>query len=467
MQFDKVIKGGAIVTASDTTVADIGIIGEKISTIGLDLPDEGAQVIEAKGRYVFPGCVDVHTHLDMPFGGTFSSDNYETGTAAAAWGGTTTLIDFAIQSRGKHLQEGLDAWHQKSQGKAFIDYSFHMIISDLPESRVEEMDRLVDQGVASFKLFMAYPGVFMVDDATMFRALLRTRENGGLICVHAENGGVIDVLVKQALAQGHTAPKYHALTRPMSAEAEATRRAIFLAELAGVPIYIVHLSAGDALDAVAQARDRGVPVFAETCPQYLFLSYDDYERPGFEGAKFVMSPPLRPKGNEERLWRGLNSNNLQVVSTDHCPFCFDKPQGKRLGEGDFSQIPNGAPGVETRLHLLYDGGVNQGRFSVNRMVDLLATTPARLFGLYPQKGTIAPGSDADLVIFDPDKKHRISHETTHMNVDYSPYEGREVTGAVESVLLRGKVILDKGAFAGRAGDGRFIKRSPSEPSSLL
>ena len=275
------------------------------------------------------------------------------------------------------------------------------------------------------------------------------------------------MLVKQALAQGHTAPKYHALTRPMSAEAEATRRAIFLAELAGVPIYIVHLSAGDALDAVAQARERGIPVFAETCPQYLFLSYDDYERPGFEGAKFVMSPPLRPKGNEERLWRGLNSNNLQVVSTDHCPFCFDKPQGKRLGEGDFSQIPNGAPGVETRLHLLYDGGVNQGRFSVNRMVDLLATTPARLFGLYPQKGTIAPGSDADLVIFDPEKKHRISHKTTHMNVDYSPYEGREVTGAVESVLLRGRVILEKGTFAGRAGDGKFIKRSTSEPSSLL
>ena len=467
MQFDKVIKGGAIVTASDMTVADIGIIGEVISTIGLDLPDEGAQVIEAKGRYVFPGCVDVHTHLDMPFGGTFSSDNYETGTTAAAWGGTTTLIDFAIQARGKHLQEGLEAWHQKSQGNAFIDYSFHMIISDLLESRVEDMDRVVDQGVASFKLFMAYPGVFMVDDATMFRALLRTRENGGMICVHAENGGVIDVLVKQALAQGHTEPKYHALTRPMSAEAEATRRAIFLAELAGVPIYIVHLSAGDALDAVAQARDRGLPVFAETCPQYLFLSYDDYERPGFEGAKFVMSPPLRPKGNEERLWRGLNSNNLQVVSTDHCPFCFDKPQGKRLGEGDFSQIPNGAPGVETRLHLLYDGGVNQGRFSVNRMVDLLATTPARLFGLYPQKGTIAPGSDADLVIFDPEKKHRISRKTTHMNVDYSPYEGREVTGAVESVLLRGKVILEKGTFSGRAGDGRFIKRSPSEPSGLL
>ena len=461
MQFDKIIKGGAIVSASDVTQADIGIVGEKVSAIGLDLPEDGAEVIQADGRYIFPGCIDVHTHLDMPFGGSFTSDNFETGTIAAAWGGTTTIVDFAIQGRGEFLQAGLDTWRQKAEGKAAIDYSFHMVIRELPESQVKDMDRMVNEGVASFKLFMAYPGVFMVDDATIFRVLLRAKENGGMVCVHAENGGVIDALIKQALAEGKTAPKYHALTRPMSAEAEATRRAITLAEIAEVPIYIVHLSAGDALEEVREARERGLPIYAETCPQYLFLSDDEYERPGFEGAKFVMSPPLRPKGNEERLWRGLANNNLQVVSTDHAPFCIDGPNGKRLGLEDFSKIPNGAPGIETRLSLLYDGGVNGGRIGVNRLVDLLATTPAKLFGLYPRKGTIAPGSDADLVIFDPNKKHRISHETIHMNVDYTPYEGREVTGAVEAVLLRGKAIIKDGGFLGRAGEGRFISRVPA------
>ena len=459
MQFDKVIKGGTIVTASDVTEADVGILGEKITAIGLDLSTEGAEVVSAEGRYIFPGCIDVHTHLDMPFGGSSTADDFESGTIAAAWGGTTTIVDFAIQQRGEFLQKGLEAWHRKAEGKAAIDYSFHMIITDLPEAQVKDMDGVVQEGVSSFKLFMAYPGVMMVDDATIFRALLRTRENGGMICVHAENGGVIDVLVKQALAEGKTAPKYHALTRPMSPEAEATRRAIFLAEIAGVSIYIVHLSAGDALEAVREARERGLPIYAETCPQYLFLSYDDYERPGFEGAKFVMSPPLRPRGNEERLWKGLATDSLQVVSTDHAPFCFGGPAGKELGRGDFSKIPNGAPGIETRLNLLYDGGVKRGRIGLNRMVELLATAPAKLFGLYPQKGTIAVGSDADLVIFDPNKKHRISHKTHHMKVDYNPYEGREVTGAVETVLLRGRAILRDGSFLGRAGEGRFLKRA--------
>lgn len=467
MQFDRIIRGGTIVTAADSTTGDIGIIGERISVIGLDLPVEGASVINAAGKYVIPGCVDVHTHLNMPLAGTFTADDHETGTIAAAWGGTTTIIDFAIQKRGDHLRNGLDTWHGKAEGKAAIDYAFHMIISDLPESQVKEMDLMVDEGVPSFKMFMAYPGVFMVDDSTLYRALLQSRENGSIVCVHAENGGVIDVLVKQALAEGKTEPKYHALTRPMSAEAEATHRAIVLAEIANAPIYIVHLSAKDALDAVKDARERGLPVFAETCPHYLFLSYENYEKPGFEGAKFVMAPPLRPKGNEEKLWQGLANNNLQVVSTDHCPFCFGGSAGKELGKDDFSKIPNGTPGIENRLELVFEGGVNQGQFSINRMVEILATTPAKLFGLYPQKGTIAVGSDADLVIFNPDKKHRISHETNHMNVDYTPYEGLEVAGCVDTVLLRGKPVLQDGSFRGKAGDGKFIHRSVSEPSKLL
>ena len=458
MRFDKVIKGGTIVTASDIAQGDIGIVGEKVAAIGLDLPQEGAQVIEAGGRYVFPGCIDVHTHLDMPFGNATTSDDFESGTIAAAWGGTTSIIDFAIQRKGESLRTALDTWHGKAEGKAAVDYGFHMVITDLSAGQDEEMDLLVNEGVTSFKLFMAYPGVFMVDDATIYSALLRTRENGGLVCMHAENGGVIDILVKQALAEGKTAPKYHALTRPMGAEAEATHRAIALAEMAEARIYIVHLSAGDAMEAVRDAREQGLPVYAETCPQYLFLSYDDYERPDFEGAKFVLSPPLRPKGNEERLWNGLATDALQVVSTDHAPFCFRGPGGKQLGQDDFSKIPNGAPGIETRLHLLYDGGVKGGHISINRLVDVMATTPAKLFGLYPRKGTIAVGSDADLVVFHPEKRHRISQKTLHMSVDYNPYEGREVTGAVETVLLRGRVVVMDDKFLGRAGEGRFLKR---------
>jgi dihydropyrimidinase len=304
---------------------------------------------------------------------------------------------------------------------------------------------------------MAYPGVFMLDDASIFKALLRTGKNGGTICMHAENGGVIDVLVKKALAEGKTAPKYHALTRPARAEAEATHRAIALAEIAGVPIYIVHLSASEALEMVTEARDRGLPAYAETCPQYLFLSYDNYEEPGFEGAKYVMSPPLRSKETQDRLWRGLAFNDLQAISTDHCPFCMKEQ--KTLGEGDFSKIPNGAPGIETRMSLVYDGGVRSGRISLNRFVELTSTAPAKIFGLFPRKGTIAPGSDADMVIFDSEKKVRLSAKTLHMKVDYNPYEGREVTGATETVISRGRVIVDGGTFTGRAGGGSFLKRS--------
>jgi dihydropyrimidinase len=451
------IKNGTIVTATDQYRGDVLVEGEKISTIGTSLSVVADRTIDAKGKYVLPGGIDVHTHLDMPFGGTKSADDFESGTRAAAHGGTTTIVDFAIQYKGQTLHHAWETWMKKAEGNAVIDYGFHMIITDLTDQVEEEMDALVRQGVTSFKLFMAYPGVFMLDDASIFRALLRTGQNGGTICMHAENGGVIDVLVKRALAEGKTAPKYHALTRPARAEGEATHRAIALAEMADVPIYIVHLSAAEALEMVTEARDRGLPAYAETCPQYLFLSYDNYEEPGFDGAKYVMSPPLRPKDTQDRLWRGLAFNDLQAISTDHCPFCMKEQ--KTLGQDDFSKIPNGAPGIETRMSLVYDGGVLPGRISLNRFVELTSTSPAKIFGLFPKKGTIAPGSDADIVVFDPSKKTTLSAKTLHMNVDYNPYEGREVTGAVDTVVSRGRVVIDAGVFTGSAGAGSFLKRS--------
>ncbi len=451
------ITGGTVVTASDIYQGDLLIEGERITTIGTELKVPADRVIDARGRYVLPGGIDCHTHLDMPFGGATSADDFESGTIAAAFGGTTSIVDFAIQYKGQTLQHAWETWMRKADGRAAIDYGFHMIVTDLKEQVEAEMDTLVREGVTSFKLFMAYPGVFMQDDATIFRALLRTGQNGGTICMHAENGGVFDVLVQRALAEGKTAPKYHALTRPARAEAEATHRAIALAEMADVPIYIVHLSAAEALDMVTEARDRGLPAFAETCPQYLFLSYDNYEEPGFNGAKYVMSPPLRPRETQEKLWRGLAFNDLQAISTDHCPFCMKEQ--KELGKRDFSKIPNGAPGIETRMSLVYDGGVKTGRISLNRFVELTSTSPARIFGLFPRKGTIAPGSDADVVIFDPTKTWKISTKTTHMKVDYNPYEGREVTGVSETVISRGRVIVDKGKFTGKAGAGSFLRRA--------
>jgi dihydropyrimidinase len=451
------IRNGIVVTATDIYEGDVFVDGEKIAAIGSSLKMNADRVVDAKRKYVLPGGIDVHTHLDMPFGGTTSADDFESGTVAAAHGGTTCVVDFAIQYKGQTLHHAWETWMKKAERKAAIDYGFHMIITELTDQVEEEMDALVRQGVTSFKLFMAYPGVFMLDDASIFRALLRTGRNGGTICMHAENGGVIDVLVKKALAEGKTAPKYHALTRPARAEAEATHRAIALAEIADVPIYIVHLSAAEALEMVTEARDRGLPAFAETCPQYLFLSYDNYEEPGFEGAKYVMSPPLRPKETQERLWRGLAFNDLQAISTDHCPFCMKEQ--KVLGKGDFSKIPNGAPGIETRMSLVYDGGVRPGRISLNRFVELTSTSPAKIFGLFPRKGTIAPGSDADIVVFDPEKKVRLSAKTLHMKVDYNPYEGREVTGATDTVISRGRVVIDGGKFVGRAGSGSFIKRA--------
>jgi dihydropyrimidinase len=451
------IRNGIVITATDLYEGDVFIDGEKIAAIGSSLQMNADRVIDAKRKYVLPGGIDVHTHLDMPFGGTTSADDFESGTIAAAHGGTTSVVDFAIQYKGQTLHHAWETWMKKAERKAAIDYGFHMIITDLSDQVEEEMDALVRQGITSFKLFMAYPGVFMLDDASIFRALLRTGRNGGTICMHAENGGVIDVLVKKALADGKTAPKYHALTRPARAEGEATHRAIALAEMADVPIYIVHLSASEALEMVTEARDRGLPAFAETCPQYLFLSYDNYEEPGFDGAKYVMSPPLRPKETQERLWRGLAFNDLQAISTDHCPFCMKEQ--KTLGKNDFSKIPNGAPGIETRMSLVYDGGVRTGRISLNRFVELTSTSPAKIFGLFPRKGTIAPGSDADIVIFDPEKKVRLSQKTLHMKVDYNPYEGRDVVGVTDTVISRGRVIIDGGTFVGRAGSGSFIKRA--------
>jgi len=453
------IKNGTVVTATDQYTGDVLVEDEKIALIGTSLDDvarRADKVIDASGKYVLPGGIDVHTHLDMPFGGATSADDFETGTRAAAFGGTTSIVDFAIQYRGQTLHDAWEAWIKKADGKAVIDYGFHMIITELTDQVEGEMDALVRQGITSFKLFMAYPGVFMLDDASIFKALLRTGTNGGTICMHAENGGVIDVLVQRALAAGKRAPKYHALTRPARAEAEATHRAIALAEIADVPIYIVHLSAAEALEMVTEARDRGLPAFAETCPQYLFLSYDNYEEPDFGGSKYVMSPPLRDKAKQDQLWRGLAFNDLQAIATDHCPFCMKE---KRLGQDDFSKIPNGAPGIETRMSLVYDGGVRTGRISLNRFVELTSTSPAKIFGLFPRKGTIAPGSDADIVVFDPNRTITLSANTLHMNVDYNPYEGRQVTGATDTVLSRGRLVIENGTFVGRAGAGSFLKRA--------
>ena len=453
------IKNGRVITAVDDYRGDVFIEKETVSLIGKSLEMEADEVIDASGKYLFPGGLDPHTHLDMPFGGTVSADDFETGTLAAAHGGTTTLIDFAIQTKGHSTLEALDTWHAKAEGKTAIDYGFHMIVTDLEDKRVHEMKMLADDGVTSYKLFMAYPGVLYVDDGTIYRAMRAAGENGTVVCMHAENGIVIDEIVKIALAEGKTEPKYHALTRPTRMEAEGVHRAIAIAEVAHVPVYIVHLSSSDALEQVMLARNRGVHAFAETCPQYLFLDHSYYEQEGFEGAKYVMTPALREKWNQDELWKGLRFGDLQSISTDHCPFCF-KDQ-KILGIDDFSKIPNGGPGVENRMSLVFNGGVNSGRISLNKFVELTSTAAAKTFGLFPRKGTIAVGSDADIVIFDPQRKETISVNnacTHHMNVDYNAYEGFEVTGFTETVLSRGKVIIKDCEYVGKKGDGQFLKR---------
>ena len=457
-----VIAGGTVVSASDTFPADVLIEGEKIISIGQQL--SGDTTIDATGKYVIPGGIDVHTHLDMPFGGTVASDDFFTGHRAAAFGGTTTHVDFAIQPKGASLRETLDLWHAKANGKAAIDYGFHLAITDLPDAVMQEIASVPEWGVTSLKLFMAYKGALMVDDATLFRAMEQAAQHGLLIMVHAENGDAIDILVRQALEAGHTEPKYHALTRPPELEAEATNRAIRLAEVTGAPLYVVHVTNAGAVEAIRLARGRGrAPIYGETCVQYFFFTKDDLARPGFEGAKWVCSPPYREKSDQEDLWRAVSVNELQVISTDHCDFWYEggkdgKPAGKELGIGDFSKIPNGCPGIEDRMMVLYTQGVRAGRFSLNRWVELCCTNPAKLFGMYPQKGVLAPGSDADIVVWDPAAAHTISAKTQHQRTDYNLYEGMQMTGMPAVVLSRGRVLVQGDLWQGEQGAGRFIAR---------
>ncbi|MGH3716360.1 MAG: dihydropyrimidinase [Micromonosporaceae bacterium] len=460
------IRGGTVLSATGAHNADVLVSGEKIAAVAATdagLSDSWAasadSVIDAAGKYVLPGGIDVHTHMEMPFGGTHSHDTFSTGTTAAAWGGTTTIIDFAVQPKGSTLLSTLDKWHEKADGNCAIDYGFHMIVSDVNEGTLKEMDACVEAGVNSFKMFMAYPGVFYATDGEILLAMQRAAENGSLIMMHAENGIAIDQLVAQALAAGRTDPVYHGLTRPAELEGEATHRAGVLAKVTGAPLYIVHLSSEPALAAVRTARDAGQNMFAETCPQYLYLSLENMREPDFEGSKYVCSPPVRPAEEQDTLWRGLRTNDLSVVSTDHCPFCF-KDQ-KEMGRGDFSKIPNGLPGVEHRMDLLHQGVVS-GEISLARWVEVSATTPARMFGLYPRKGVIAPGSDADIVVYDPTATQTLSAQTHHMNVDYSAYEGLQITGKVSTVLSRGRVVIGDDTFQGTTSHGRFLERGLSQ-----
>lgn len=457
------IQNGAVATGSDLVRADLLIEGETVALLGRDLAGRSGPVdrlVDASGLYVLPGGVDVHTHLSLWTGSALSSDDFETGTRAAAFGGTTTLVDFATPLRGGSLRQALAERRAEAAGKACIDYGFHMVVRDVTPSALSEMEALVrEDGVSSFKLFTAYPGVYQVDDASLLRALQRAGRIGALAMVHAENGGAIEVLVEQALARGDTEPRCHPLTRPAVLEAEATGRCIALAEVADAPIYFVHLSSREALARVRSARQRGLRVFAETCPHYLFLTQQDLERAGPEGAKLVCSPPLRESDDADALWRGLALGELQAVATDHCPFDFSGP--KQLGRASFAEIPNGLPAVETRLSLLWDGGVRTGRLSVPRFVHLTSTAPAQLFGLYPRKGTLMPGSDADVVLWDPSRPTSLDAKSLHMRVDYSPYEGLRLLGGPRQVFARGELIVDGETWLGRAGSGRFIPRGPS------
>lgn len=459
------IKNGRVITATDDYVADVYVEGEKIKAIGQGLPMQADKIVDAGGKYVIPGGIDVHTHMDLPFGGTFSSDDFETGSIAAAHGGTTTIVDFAVQYKGTSMRQALDTWLKKADGKAAIDYGMHLIITELPDDALPQMDAMVKQeGVSSFKLFTAYPGVFLVDDATIFKAMRHSADNGALICMHAENGGVIDLMVQRLLAEGKTAPNYHTLSRPATAEEEAAHRVIALSEMAGVPVYIVHVSSHKAMEQIREARDRGLPAYGETCPQYLYLAYEDYADGSFEGAKYICSPPIRERANQEHLWTALAVDDLQAVSTDHCPFCMNEgykglPVQKQLGIGNFAKIPNGVPGVENRLHLLYKGGVVDRGWSVNRFVQLVSTAPAKLMGLFPRKGTIAVGSDADIVVWDPNRPYTISAQTHFMRVDYNPYEGMTIPGSPAYVFSRGQMVFEGDTFVGRPGYGQFLKRS--------
>jgi dihydropyrimidinase len=452
------IRGGRIITAADDYVGDVYVEGERISLIGESLDVHADKVIDASGKYVLPGCVDPHTHLDMPFGGTVTIDDVESGQTAAAFGGTTCHVDFIIQPQGHSFAEAFDEWKAKADGKQVIDMGYHMAVTDLKDGgTLEELASLPDQGITSYKLFMAYKGALMVDDETLFRTMEVAAETGALVMVHAENGDAIDVLVRQALAAGHTEPKYHALTRPPETEGEATNRAIQLARVAGSPLYVVHVSCKEAVEPIQLAREKGWNVHGETCTQYFFIDYTYLERPSFEGAKYVYTPPPRAKANQDVLWNAVRTDTLSVISTDHCAFLWDGQ--KTLGRDDFSKIPNGGPGLENRLHMIHEFGVRAGRISLNRMVELLCTNPAKLFGLYPRKGTIAVGSDADIVVFDPERTLTISSASDHSKSDYNLFEGTQVTGSPEVVLLRGQVLVENDRLVAESGIGQFVRRA--------
>jgi dihydropyrimidinase len=452
------IKGGRILTAADDYVADIYVEDETITLIGESLDQQADKLIDASGKYVLPGCVDPHTHLDMPFGGTVTIDDVEAGQTAAAFGGTTTHVDFVIQPQGATFAQALDEWRAKADGKQMIDMGYHMAVTDLKEGgTLEELAQLPDEGVTSYKLFMAYKGALMVDDETLFRTMEVAAETGALVMVHAENGDAIDVLVKKALAEGHTEPHFHALTRPPETEGEATNRAIQLARVAGCPLYVVHVSCQESVEPIAMAREKGWDVWGETCTQYFFVDYTFLERPDFEGAKFVYTPPPRDRANQDVLWNAVRTDILSAISTDHCAFLWDGQ--KTMGKDDFSKIPNGAPGLENRLQMIHEFGVRADRITLNRMVELLATNPAKLFGLYPRKGTVAVGSDADLVIFDPEKRVTITAASQHSKSDYNIFEGTEVTGSPEIVLLRGRVLVENDELVARPGIGQYVARA--------
>ncbi|MCM3236280.1 dihydropyrimidinase [Heyndrickxia oleronia] len=454
----KVIKNGTIVTATDQFQADIEIENGVISLIGENLSTQGSEVIDAKGCYIFPGGIDPHTHLDMPFGGTVTKDDFETGTIAAAYGGTTTIIDFCLTNKGEPLKKAIDTWHAKSKNKAVIDYGFHLMISEVNEDVLNELPSIIDnEGITSFKVFMAYKNVFQADDETLFRTLIAAKELGALVMVHAENGDVIDYLTNKALENGNTEPIYHALTRPPEIEGEATGRAATFTGLANSQLYVVHVSCADAARKIAEARDKGIDVWGETCPQYLVLDQSFLEKPNFEGAKYVWSPPLREKWNQEVLWNALKTGQLQTIGSDQCSFDFNGQ--KDLGRDDFSKIPNGGPIIEDRLSILFSEGVKKGRISLNQFVDITSTRIAKLFGLYPKKGTIAVGVDADVVIFDPTIERVISAESHHMAVDYNAFEGMKVIGEPVSVLSRGEFVIRDKKFVGKIGSGQYLKRA--------
>ena len=457
------IKGGRVITAADDYVADVLVEGERISLIGESLDITADKVIDATGKYVLPGAVDPHTHLEMPWRGETTIDDFESGHTAAAFGGTTTHVDFCIQGKGQTFAEALEIWHGKRNGKSIIDNGFHIAITDLAgQERLDELATLPDEhGVTSYKLFMAYKDSLMVDDETLFRAMQVAAESGALVMVHAENGDAIEVLMGEAIAAGNTSPRYHALTRPPETEGEATNRAVQLARVAGAKLYVVHVSCAESVEPIAIAREKGWDIWGETCTQYFFIDQSFLDRPNFEGAKYVYTPPPRPKANQEILWNAVRTNVLQAISTDHCAYLFAGQ--KDAGKDDFRQIPNGGPGLENRLQMIHHFGVREGRISLNRMVELLCTNPAKLFGLYPRKGTLAVGSDADVVIFDPDKRVTISAATHHSRSDYNLYEGTEVQGSPEIVLLRGNVIVDGDQLLAKPGSGQFIKRArPNE-----